>query len=134
MHIARSTPAMLAGFFALAALICAAAGASLLDPGGPLAPMWRIKPDEYRQLLLLGPAAGIGFLALAAVMAAASLGTARRRRWGWRLACAIFAVNGLADAARIPLGAVIEGVIGLGAAGAILWWMTRPAIRAEFGT
>ena len=129
---AQLTPVFLAGFFALAALICAVAGASLLDPEGPLSPMWRIKPDEYRQMLALGPFAGIGFLTLSTVMAAASVGTARRQRWGWRLGCAIFAVNGLADAARIPFGAVTEGMIGLVAASAILWWLARPAVRAEF--
>jgi hypothetical protein len=126
------TPAVLGAFFVFAAAMCALAGASLLTPGGRLDWIWRVKPDEYRQLVALGPPAGEGFLALALVMALASYGTYRRRHWGWRLAIAIFAVNAAADAARIPLGAALEGAIGVVATGVILWWLLRAKVRAAF--
>jgi len=45
----------------------------------------------------LGPA----FLMLAIVTVPASIGCFRRRNWGWRLAVAIFSVNGLSDVAQI---------------------------------
>ena len=88
-----------------------------------------------RPLLLLGALqmlVGVGFLALAAVMAAASFGTFARRRWGLKLAMVIFAVNALADGARIPFGAVWEGLIGVALTGIVLWWLTRPRVRRAF--
>lgn len=112
--------------------MCALAGTSLLTPGGPLDWIWWIKPGEHRQLLELGPAVGAGFLGLALVMAMASFGSFARRRWAWALALAIFAVNAFGDAARIPFGALAEGLVGLAATGAILWWLTRPSVRALF--
>jgi hypothetical protein len=129
---APRTPVVAGVFFAISTLICLAAGASLLTPGGPLEWMWRIKPAEYRQMLAMGPLAGAGFLALALAMAAASAGTFGRRRWGWRLAMGIFAVNGLGDAARIFTGAWTEGIFGVFMAALILWWLARPGVRAVF--
>lgn len=112
--------------------MCALAGASLLTPGGPLDWIWGFKPDEHRRLLELGPALGAGFVALALVMALASCGAFGRRRWGWALALAIFAVNAAGDAARLAFGAVAEGLIGLAATAAILWWLSRAPIRMLF--
>jgi hypothetical protein len=112
--------------------MCALAGASLLTPGGPLDWIWRVKPDEHRQLLEMGPAAGASFLGLALIMALASRGALARRRWAWPLAIAIFAANAIGDAARIPFGAAAEGLIGVAATAAILWWLTRPPVRASF--
>ena len=69
---------------------------------------------------------------MALLMALASFGMFVRRRWGWRLAIFIFAVSAMADAARIALGAVWEGVIGVAVAGVILWWLTRGRVRRMF--
>lgn len=95
--------------------------------------MWGFKPTEHQQLLQLGPLVAIGFLALAGIMALASVGSFGRRRWGWALAIAIFLVNGLADAARIPLGAVTEGIVGVVITAAFIWWLARPRVKALFG-
>jgi hypothetical protein len=112
--------------------MCALAGASLLTPNGALDWIWRIKPDEHRQLLAMGPAVGAGFLVLALIMALASAGSFARRRWAWALALAIFTVNALGDAARIPSGALAEGLVGIAATAAILWWLARRPVRALF--
>jgi hypothetical protein len=126
------TPVLLGGFFVFATIMCLVAGLSLLTPSGPLDWIWRVKPAEHRQLLQFGPIVGIGFLGLALVMAGASIGSFTRRRWGWRLALAIFALNATGDAARIPSGAVWEGLLGVAVTGAILWWLTRARVRADF--
>jgi hypothetical protein len=126
------TPAVLGLFFVFAAAMCTLAGLSLLTAGGPLDAIWRWKPDEHRQLLAFGPSIGAGFLALTLVMAAASHGAFARRRWGLWLAIAIFAINGVADATRIPFGAAWEGAIGVGASIVILWWLTRASVRQAF--
>jgi hypothetical protein len=109
-------------------------GISLLFPGSVLDAMWRIKPAEHQQLLTAGAAAAFGFLALSAAMAATSVGAFLRRRWGWRFALIIFSINGLGDAARIVLGAPIEGAIGVGIVVTVLFWLTRPHVRAMFAT
>jgi len=114
--------------------MCALAGASLLSPGGPLDWIWRVKPAEHEQLLLWGPAAGAFFLGLALIMALASFGAFARRRWAWPLALAIFAANAIGDAARIPSGAVVEGLIGVAVTAAILWWLARPTVRTLFNS
>jgi hypothetical protein len=126
------TPALLGAFFLFATIMCGLAGASLLAPGGPLEAIWRFKPDEYRQLLALAPWTGAGFLGLAVAMALAGYGTWRRRLWGLRLAILIFAVNALADATRTVFGAAWQGAIGVAATGIVLWWLTRPKVRALF--
>ena len=127
-----STPQVLGVFFAFATAMCALAGLSLMTPDGPLDAIWGWKPDEHARLLALGPAVGAGFLLLALAMATASFGNFARRRWGWRLAMAIFTVNALADAARVPFGGPWEGLIGLTVTAAILWWLTRDRVRRSF--
>jgi hypothetical protein len=126
------TPVVLGLFFAFATVACALAGLSLLTTGGSLDAIWRWKPMEHAQLLALGPVVGVGFLALALVMAAASHGSFKRQRWGWRLAIGIFAVNAVGDALRIPAGAVWEGAVGVAATSVILWWLTRGRVRRLF--
>ena len=123
---------MLGLFFAFATAMCTLAGLSLLTPSGPLDAIWRWKPDEHARLLALGPAVGAGFLLLALAMAAACYGAFARKRWGLRLAMAIFAVNALADAARMPFGGMWEGLIGLVVTAAILWWLSRARVRRSF--
>ena len=128
----KATPILLAGFFAFATAMCLLAGVTLLVPGAPAERLWSIKANEYHRLLQMGPGVAAGFLLLALVMVLAAYGSARRRLWGWRLALAIFALNGFADALRIPFGAAAEGAIGVAATVAILWWLSRPGVRALF--
>jgi hypothetical protein len=123
---------MLGLFFAFATVICMAAAWSLLDPQSPAARMWAVKAHEYRELLALGPIAGIGFLALSAAMAAASIGSFAAKEWGWRLAVAIIAINAVGDAARALTGGLFEGIVGLAIAGTILRVLFRPRIRNAF--
>ena len=126
------TPAVLGAFYRLASVICAAAGISLLLPRGVLDWMWTIKPAAYQQLLAMAPWTGIGFCLLATLMALTSVGCFRRKRCGWMLAVAIFAINGLADGARLLAGEVLEGLAGVIAVGAILYALSRQNVRAAF--
>jgi hypothetical protein len=126
------TPWALGAFFIFATAMSLLAGVTLLFPGTQLDAVWRVKPAEYAELRALGPWVGGGFLAMAIVGAWGARGAFQQRRWGWRLAIVALAVNGLADAARIPFGAVLEGLVGVSVTGTLLWWLTRPRVRALF--
>jgi hypothetical protein len=130
--VQRGTPVLLGLFFAFATLMCAFAAATLLDPGGPLDALWRIKPDEHRALLATGPLAGVGFGALAVIMALTSWGCFGRRRWGLQAAMVILAVNAAGDLIRAVSGRWAEGLFGAAIAGALLWWLSRRGVRRMF--
>lgn len=123
---------VIAGFFAVATCILVSVGTALLLPGSKFEAIWDLYPA--RRLLLTPHRAwlGPGFLTLAIAMLAASIGCFRRRKWGWWLAVGIFLVNGIGDAGQILLGHFLEGGIGVAVAGAILFYFSRPAIRAMF--
>ena len=48
------------------------------------------------------------------------------------MAVAIFLVNGLSDVAQVVMGHFLEGGIGVAAAGAILFYLSRPNVRRAF--
>jgi hypothetical protein len=102
--------------------------------GTTLDHIWVLNLRSYRQLAPLGAKAGIPLLAVAAALAAAGIGWFRRRGWAWRLAIAIFITQILGDLVNLFLGRLAEAAIGLAAAGAHLFYVLRPAIRAVFST
>jgi hypothetical protein len=124
--------ALLATFFALATCVLVAVAAALLFPGSRLEAIWTLYPARRALLmphrLWLGP----GFLMLAAATASASAGCLLRRKWGWRLSVAIFAINGLGDVAQLFTGRFLEGGVGIAVAGAVLIYLSRPAVRETF--
>jgi hypothetical protein len=65
-------------------------------------------------------------------MAATVWGCLYRKLWGWRMAIAIFAANGLGDTTTIITGRIWEGLIGVTVTVAIVFWLTRPQVKAAF--
>jgi hypothetical protein len=123
---------LIAFFFAVATLILIAVGVALMFPGGAFERVWMLYPARRALLMPYRMFLGPGFLALAVVFAAASTGCFLRRRWGWGLAVAIFAANGLGDALQLATGHFLEGGIGVVAAAAILYYLTRAFVRHAF--
>jgi hypothetical protein len=119
----------LSRFFAIATCILLGVGATLLWPGSKLEVIWKLYPAR-RSLLLPYACGSVPFLILAIVMVYASIGCFRGRIWGWRLAVAIFLVNGLSDVTQIFMGHFLEGGIGVAAAGVI--YLSRPHVRGAF--
>ena len=105
---------------------------ALLAPGSAFEEVWGLYPARRSLLMPYRAWLAPGFLLLAIAMALASIGCFRRRRWGWRLAVAIFVVNGLGDLAQLLFGHFLEGGIGVAVAGAILCYLSRPATRSLF--
>ncbi len=69
--------------------------------------------------------------ALCALMSATALGLSARRRWAWWLAAGVLAANALGDLATAIVRGDPRTLIGVPVAGAVPWWMTRPAVRAR---
>jgi len=123
---------LVAILFAIATCILLGVGMALLWPGSNLEVIWMLYPARRALLMPYRIWLGPGFLTLAVVMISASIGCFRRRSWGWWLAAAIFLVNGLGDVAQIFMGHFLEGVIGVAAAGTVLFYLSRPNVRAGF--
>jgi hypothetical protein len=123
---------LIAIFFAVATGILVSVGLALLFPGTKLEAVWMLYPARRSLLMPYRPWLGPGFLALAIVFIAASAGCFLRRARGWWLAVAIFAANGFGDAVQLALGHLLEGSIGVAAAGAILFYLSRPSVRQAF--
>jgi hypothetical protein len=106
---------------------------TLIFPGTFLDRAWRLNPVAYAQLAPLGPPIGIVFSLLAVVLTAAAIGWLRRRRWGWGLAVIIIALQVLGDFANLLRGDVLKSSVGVAIAAALLFYITRPKVRAAFG-
>src|SRR5262245_28904933 len=108
------------------------AATTLLFSGTPLDRIWFLNPRAYRELAPFGKAAGVGFALLAATLSLAAVGWFRRRRWGWRLAVALIAVQVLGNLVNFFQGRVVEGAVGITIAGALLVYLLRRPIRILF--
>jgi hypothetical protein len=86
-HPARSRFARTAflGFLIIAAAIAAMASFTMFVTGTVLDSIWTTKEHTYHQLLQHKLPVGLGFAALAVILALAATGWTRRKRWGWRL-------------------------------------------------
>lgn len=123
---------LIAIFFALATCVLISVGLALLFPGTEMEAIWRLYPARRALLMPHRNWLGPGFLTLAFAMACASIGCFRRRTWGWSLAVAIFALNGIGDAVQLAMGHWIEGAVGVIVAGAVLLYLSRLNTKRAF--
>jgi hypothetical protein len=119
-------------FLLFGATMAAVAGITLVWRGTALDRMWALNPRAYNELAPLGKAVGLLFLSLAVALAIAGIGWLARRRWGWLLAVVIIGAQLLGNLVNIVVGRVVEGVVGILTAGALLFYMTRPHVRVNF--
>jgi len=110
------------------------AGATLTWPGSILDRIWVLNRDAFNHLSPFGKTAGIVFLLLAAILAAASFGWFARRLWAWRLAVGIIATQILGDLVNVILGRFLEGLTGAVIASALLFYLFRSSVRAAFSS
>jgi hypothetical protein len=119
-------------FLFFGAIMSSIAGTTLIWRGTVLDRMWTLNPRAYKQLAPFGNAVGIPFLLLSALMVVAGAGWFERRSWGWGLAVAIIATQVLGDLVNVLIGRFVEGGIGVTIAGALLFYLLRPAVRGAF--
>jgi hypothetical protein len=118
------------GIFLLwGAVMATFAGITLIFPGTFLDRAWTLNPVGHAGLTALGPWVGFLFPLLGLTLAAAGIGWLKRRHWGWILAILLIGGNAVGDLARLVSGAWVEGGVGVLLAGALLVYMTRPAMR-----
>ena len=96
--------------------------------------IWVLNPRAYKELAPHGKAVGIPFLLLAGVLASAGIGWFKRRRWGWRVAVAVFATQVLGNLVNIFMGDLVRGGIGFLIAGALFLYLLRPQLRSAFAS
>ena len=119
-------------FLAFGALAAGLAAISLLTPGGPLEPMWRLNPRGREGLLRIG---GWGPLLLAAVSiacGAAGVGFFRGRRWGYRLGIALLVLNLAGDLVNSGFGIEPRAAAGIPVVALMLWYLSTARVRAFF--
>ncbi len=123
---------LIAVFFALSICILVSVGTALLLPGSFMEVVWKLYPARRAEMMPYRALMVPGFFALATAMLFISIGLFQFRRWGWWLAVALFAANGLVDFAQIFMGRLLEGAIGVPVACAIIYYLTRPSVRTAF--
>ena len=119
-------------FLGFGASMAALAGATLMWPGTFVDRFWALNPAAYQLLAPLGRSAGVAFFLLSTVLALSALGWFRRRRWGWQLAVGIITAQILGGLGNAVRGELLKGAFGALAAGALLYYLTRPSVRAAF--
>jgi len=108
------------------------AGVTLVWRGTMLDHVWSLNPRAHSQLGPLGYKAGILMLVVAGALAVAGVGWFNRRHWAWSFAVAIIGTQIAGDFVNLYLGRVIEGAIGVAAAGALLFYLLSAPVRAAF--
>lgn len=119
-------------FLCFGVVMAALAGTTLLWPGTPLDKLWTLNPEAHVQLAALSRAIGVPFLFLSFLLAAAAIGWFRHRLWAWRLAAGIIALQVAGSLINAGRGELAKGSVGTLLAGALLFYLTRPRIRAAF--
>jgi hypothetical protein len=119
-------------FFFMGAVMASLAGTTLIWRGTLLDHMWVLNAPAYRQLAPLGKTVGVPFLVLSAALVAAGVGWFGRRLWAWRLAVIIIATQVLGDLVSISMGHFGRGAVGVAIASALLLYLLRPHVRADF--
>jgi hypothetical protein len=112
--------------------MAALAGITLIWPATPLGGLWALNPDAYAELAPLGRSIGLPFLVLSLTLAMAATGWFRRTSWGWQLATAIIALQIAGNLITLARGEVWKGTVGALLAGALLFYLLRPPVRAAF--
>lgn len=114
------------------AIISFTSDVSLLWPGGPLEPMWRINPRAREGFAAMGR---WGLLLLAVVCVAcafSAVGLWRGRRWGHRLVVAGLGINLLGDATNAVLGRDPRSLVGVPIAGGFIVYLLSDSVRRFF--
>jgi len=119
-------------FFAAGFLIALTSAVSLFFPESFLEPMWRLNPRARTAFSGMGIWAPALLIAVSAACAAASLGFWRGRRWGYRVGTGLLIFNLVGDVANVALGTEPRAIVGIPIVALLLFYLSRPGVRAYF--
>jgi len=124
----------LSTFSVAAALIAFTSAVSLLWPGGPLEPMWRLNPPARVAFAGMGPWAIVllGTVSVAGALSAAGLW--QGRQWGRRLAITMLAVNALGDLANAVVGRDPRTLVGVPVVAVIIAYLASRRVSRYFAS
>jgi len=122
----------LAGLFAFGTLASGFSMISLLNPGGPLEPMWRLNPRAHEAFLRMGIWAPLLLGAVCLACAASAYGFFRGRRWGYRLGVTLLLVNLAGDLINTALGIEPRALVGVPVVALILWYLSSRRVKDFF--
>ncbi len=114
---------LLSVFFGFGAAMCLLTIVMLLFPGSPLDSLWKLNPDAHVAFQSLGKLSILLMLIVGAACALASIGLAKRARWGIPLALGILIVNLIGDSLNALLRHDWRTLIGLPIAGAMIAYL-----------
>jgi hypothetical protein len=122
----------LAIFFGAGALISLTSFVSLSSPGGPLEPIWRLNPRAHEAFGHMGPFALLLMATLFVACGFTAVGLWSGKRWGYRLAVTLLAINLLGDIVNVVLGVEPRAIVGVPIVIALLIYLGRRRARAYF--
>jgi hypothetical protein len=122
----------LSAFFVFGALASGLSAVSLLSPGGPLEPMWRLNPRAHEAFAHMGTWAPLLLGAVCLACAASAWGFFHGRRWGYWLGVALLLINLTGDLINAALGIEPRTVVGIPIVALLLWYLSSSKVRAFF--
>jgi hypothetical protein len=123
---------LLAAFFAFGTLASGVSVVSLLTPGGPLDPVWRLNPRAHHAFSSMGIWAPLLLGAVCVACAASAYGFFRGESWGYRLGIAVLLVNLAGDIINSAIGVEPRAVIGVPVVALLLWYLSSTRVRLFF--
>lgn len=119
-------------FFALGALISLTSAGSLLWPNSPLKIIWRINPPAQTEFAKLGKWAPLLLGVVGMACALSAIGLFRGKRWGHRLALAVFSVNLLGDLGNAIFREDKRALIGVPIVAVLMGYLLTSRVRQHF--
>jgi hypothetical protein len=104
---------LLAAFFAAGALVSLTTAVALASPGGPLDPIWRLKPAAQQDFGRLGGWAILLMVVVSTACATDALALWYARPWSRRFAAVVLAVNLAGDAVNATAGREPASALGV---------------------
>lgn len=124
--------AVLTVFCVVATVIALSSAVSLLWPGGPLEPMWRLNPPARAGFASMGPWAIVLLGTVAIASAFSAVGLWRGREWGRRVVVAGIALNALADLTNAVVQHDARTLIGVPVAAVVIAYLCSRPVRRYF--
>jgi hypothetical protein len=122
----------LAWFFVFGTLASGLSFVSILNPGGPLEPMWRLNPRAREQFSHMGLWAGLLLGPVCLACAGSAYGFFKGKRWGYCLGVALLVANLGGDLVNAALGVERRAVVGVPIVALVLWYLSSKRVRAFF--